>query len=294
MTIYNLGSINADHIYGVEHLPSPGETLTASSFVTGLGGKGINQSVAAALAGSNVVHIGAVGPDGGWAVDQVSGYGIEAQFIRKIETPTGHAIINVDQGGENAIVIFSGANNCQSIDQIHAALDGAGDGDILLLQNETNLQAEAARIAFSRGMKVIYSAAPFSVEAVKKMLENTTILMMNKVESEQLCAGLETDLMDLPVSDIVVTKGADGADWLCPDTGEILNVASFPVTAVDTTAAGDTFAGYFAAGLDQGLNIQGAMALGSAAAAIKVTRQGTADAIPARAEVDVFLKDSRS
>ena len=118
MTIYNLGSINADHIYSVEHLPSPGETLSASSFVIGLGGKGINQSVAAALAGSNVVHIGAVGPDGGWAIDQISGYGIDAQYINKVDTPTGHAIVNVDRSGENAIVLFSGANSHQSIDQI--------------------------------------------------------------------------------------------------------------------------------------------------------------------------------
>ncbi|KPU84777.1 ribokinase [Marinosulfonomonas sp. PRT-SC04] len=290
MTIYNLGSINADHIYNVAHLPQPGETLTANSFETGLGGKGINQSVAAAAAGSKVVHIGAVGPDGGWAVDKIAGYGIETRFISRIGTPTGHAIINVDQGGENAIVLFSGANDCQNIDHIEAALKGAVSGDILLLQNETNLQVAAAKIACDRGLKVIYSAAPFSVEAVKVVLKNITILMMNKVESEQICAGLETDLLDLPVSEIIVTKGADGADWLRPATGETIHAAPFSVTAVDTTAAGDTFAGYFAAGLDQGLSVQAAMALGSAAAALKVTRKGTADAIPLRADVDVFLK----
>ncbi len=294
MTIFNLGSINADHIYEVEHLPSPGETLTAVNFATGLGGKGINQSVAAALAGSDVVHIGAVGPDGGWAVDRISEQGIDTAYISKIDTPTGHAIINVDQDGENAIVIFPGANNCQSSDKIREALKGAGAGDILLLQNETNLQAEAAKIAHDLGVKVIYSAAPFSVEAVRKVLDNTTILMMNKVESEQLCAGLETELVELPVSDVVVTKGGDGAGWLRPQTRETLNIASFPVTAIDTTAAGDTFAGYFAAGLDQGLSIKDAMTLGSAAAAIKVTRKGTADAIPMRAEVDAFLANHRS
>lgn len=294
MTIYNLGSINADHIYNVPHLPLPGETLSANSFETGLGGKGINQSVAAASAGAKVVHIGAVGLDGGWAVEQIAGYGIETRFVSKVDTPTGHAIVNVDQDGENAIVLFSGANSCQNIDHIQSALKGAVSGDILLLQNETTLQAEAAKIAYGRGLKVIYSAAPFSVEAVRMVLENITILLMNKVESEQLCAGLETDLMDLPISEVIVTKGAEGADWLRPDTGETAHAASFPVTAVDTTAAGDTFAGYFAAGLDQGLRVQDAMALGSAAAAIKVTRKGTADAIPLRVEVDSFLKENRS
>jgi len=294
MTVYNLGSINADHLYDVPHLPRPGETLSAISFSTGLGGKGINQSVAAARAGSKVVHIGAVGADGGWAIDQIAGYGIGTQFISTVETPTGHAIVNVDQTGENAIVIFPGANNCQSSDQINKALSGAGAGDILLLQNETTLQAKAARIAHERGMKVIYSAAPFSVEAIKSVLSNTTILMMNKIESEQLCAGLETDLLKLPVAEVIVTKGSDGADWLQPKTGQTAHAPSFPVMAVDTTAAGDTFAGFFAGGIDQGQSVQDAMTLASAAAALKVTRKGTADAIPARSEVDDFLREKRA
>ena len=273
MTIYNLGSINADHLYAVPHLPRPGETLSATNFFTGLGGKGINQSVAAARAGSKVAHIGAVGPDGGWAIDQIAGYGIDTQFISTVETPTGHAIVNVDQDGENAIVIFSGANNCQNIDQINKALSGAGANDILLLQNETTLQAYAAKLAHERGMKIIYSAAPFSVEAVKAVLSYTTVLMMNQVESEQLCIGLETDLANLPVEEIIVTKGAEGADWRQPTTDQTAHAPSFPVAVVDTTAAGDTFAGYFAAGIDQGQIVQSALMLASAAAALKVTRR---------------------
>jgi len=289
MTIYNLGSINADHFYQVPHLPQPGETLAADAFSTGLGGKGINQSVAAALAGSKVVHIGAVGPDGQWAVDRIAGFGIETQHIQRVETPTGHAIINVDAGGENAIVIYSGANNCQSVAQIEQVLGGAKKGDILLLQNETTLQAEAAKIAHNRGLKVIYSAAPFSVEAVNNVMEYVTILMINQVESEQLCTGLETDLASLPISEIIVTKGSNGAMWLQPETGETSYTPSFPVKPVDTTAAGDTFAGYVAAGLDQGMNVQDAMRRASAAAALKVTRKGTADVIPSADEVDNFL-----
>ncbi len=289
MTIYNLGSINADHFYQVPHLPESGETLAADAFSTGLGGKGINQSVAAALAGSKVVHIGAVGPDGQWAVDRIAGFGVDTQHIQRVETPTGHAIINVDASGENAIVIFSGANNCQSVAQIDQALGGAKQGDILLLQNETSLQVEAAKIGHERGLKVIYSAAPFSIDAVQKVMEHVTILMMNQVESEQLCAGLETDLASLPVSEIIVTKGSNGAMWLQPETGKTSYTPPFPVKPVDTTAAGDTFAGYVAAGLDQGLNVQDAMRRASAAAALKVTRKGTADVIPSADEVAEFL-----
>jgi ribokinase len=167
-------------------------------------------------------------------------------------------------------------------------------GDILLLQNETTLQADAAKLAHERGMKVIHSAAPFSVEAVKAVLPYTTVLMMNQVESEQLCTGLDTDLSKLPVEEVIVTKGSEGADWLQPKTGQTAHAPSFPVAAVDTTAAGDTFAGYFAAGVDQGQSVQDAMTLASAAAALKVTRKGTADAIPVRAEVDNFLKENRT
>ena len=161
------------------------------------------------------------------------------------------------------------------------------------MQNETNLQVEAAKIAIGRGMNVIYSAAPFSVMAVRDVLPYISTLMMNKVESEQLCAGLETELAKLPVSEIIVTKGADGADWSKPETGETVHVPTFAVSAVDTTAAGDTFAGYFAAGLDQGQDVQKAMTLASAAAALKVTRNGAADVIPTRAETDAFLAENQ-
>lgn len=289
MTIYNLGSINADHFYQVPHLPRPGETLAAHAFSSGLGGKGINQSVAAALAGSRVVHIGAVGPDGQWTVERIAEFGVDTRHIQTVETPTGHAIINVDTNGENAIVIFPGANNCQSVAHIEHVLGSADKGDILLLQNETTLQAEAAKIAHGRGLKVIYSAAPFSVAAVKNVMEYVSILMMNHIESEQLCAGLETELAALPVPEIIVTKGANGAMWLQPETGETGNTPSVPVKPVDTTAAGDTFAGYVAAGLDQGQNMQHAMRWASAAAALKVTRNGAADVIPSAAEVANFL-----
>jgi len=293
MTVYNLGSINADHIYTVSHLPKPGETLSADDFKIGLGGKGTNQSVAAARAGSDVIHIGAIGADGQWVKDRVSEYGVDTQFINTIDVPTGHAIINVDRAGENAIVIFSGANVLQDPHQIKEALGSAKAGDILLLQNETSHQVEAAKIAADKAMVVIYSAAPFSVEAVKAVLCYTTILVMNQIEAEQLCAGLETELAELPVKNILVTKGANGVDWISTQTGETQHVASISANAVDTTAAGDTFAGYFAAGLDQGMDVKVAMQLGSAAAGLKVMRKGTADAIPMRVEVNEFSKENQ-
>lgn len=289
MTVFNLGSINADHVYSVPHLPQPGETLAATEFVIGLGGKGTNQSVAAARAGSDVFHIGAIGPDGTWAREKLTQLGVNVEGVEQIETPTGHAIINVDENAENAIVLFQGANIALSRAAISRALEKGTSGDTFLLQNETSQQVFAAELAQKKGMRVVYSAAPFSIEAVRSILPYVSILAMNKGEAEQLCKELKMTVENLPVPETLVTFGSKGAQWR--GDGEAINVESFSVIPVDTTGAGDTFAGYFAAARDQGLGVSQALTLASAAAAIKVTRPGAAEAIPARSDVELFLSD---
>jgi ribokinase len=292
MAIYNLGSINIDHFYRLSHLPAPGETLATHDYSVGLGGKGANQSAAAAKAGAKVFHIGAVGPDEGrWAVDRLASWGVDVANVSRIGTPTGHAIINVDEGAENSIVIFPGANRALGLGEVELALSGAGPNDTLILQNETAHQVEAARIGKLKGMRVIYSAAPFDAEAVSAVLEYTTILAMNAVEAQQLTEALGVTLDQLPVPEILVTKGSEGAEWRSLATGERTAQAAIKVNAVDSTGAGDTFVGYFAAAMDAGETTARALRLASAAAALKVTRAGTADAIPTRAEVDAFLEE---
>ncbi len=288
MTIYNLGSINADHFYAVPHLPAPGETLAAMDVTTGLGGKGANQSVAAARAGADVVHIGAVGPDGGWAIDRLAQYGVQTHAIAQIDTCTGHANICVDPQGENLIVLYPGANRALGADQL-AVLDTCNPGDWLLLQNETNLQVQAAERARTQGAQVAYSAAPFDVAAVQAVLPFVDLLLLNAVEARQLSKALGVAVTDLPVPQIVVTKGADGAEWIGRDTGETVSIPAQKVAVVDTTGAGDTFAGYMVAGLSQGMTPKDALRLASTAAALKVTRAGTADAIPTRDQVAALL-----
>ena len=289
MSIYNLGSINADHFYQVPHLPEPGETLAATGHHTGLGGKGANQSVAAVLAGSKVIHIGAIGPDGDWARIQLEKFGVDISYVDTVKTPTAHAIINVDQAGENAIVIFPGANQKQSLIRAKMAIDKAKSGDILLLQNETNLQPKLAEYAQKLGLFVVYSAAPFAPDAVREMLPHTDLLVVNDVEASQIAKVLGLSLADIPVANVLVTHGANGSTWHDLHDGGTFQMPAFPVTPVDTTGAGDCFIGYTAAGLDQGLSAKDAMRLGAGAAALQVTRQGTAAAIPTRAEVDDFL-----
>jgi len=284
MAVFTLGSVNVDHVYRVPHLPAPGETLAAHDLSTMLGGKGANQSVAAARAGAAVRHIGAVGADGRWAVAALAAYGVDVTHVAEVEHPTGHAIIAVNPAGENAILLFPGANRAQSEAEIARALEGAGPGDSLLLQNETSHQAQAARMARERGMRVVYSAAPFSVEAVRAVLPQLTLLAVNAIEAAQLRAALG----DVAGPDLIVTHGAEGAEWIA-DSGETVTVPAFPVTPLDSTGAGDCFIGSLVAALDSGAGREEALRYAAAAAALQVTRSGTAQAMPLRDEVLAFL-----
>ena len=280
MTVWNLGSINIDNVYRVRHLPGPGETLAAYEYQQGLGGKGANMSVAAARAAAHVCHIGAIGGDGRWARDRMLEYGVDTRHIVQGQTATGHANIALDDDGENQIILFPGANRDISVDQVKSALTSGSAADTLLIQNETNAQVDAALVARSIGMRVIYAAAPFEIAAVESVLAHIDILVLNAVEAAQLEAAMGKALTDLPVSDVVVTLGGDGSRHLDLATGTTTDISAIAVDVVDTTGAGDTFTGYLAAGLDRGLPMRQALDLATQAAALMVTRLGTADVIP--------------
>jgi ribokinase len=280
VTVFNLGSINADLFYQVPHLIGPGETLASTEHSRGLGGKGANMSVATSRAAARAVHIGAVGPDGRWAVDRLLEYGVDTRHITEVSDPTGHAVIMVDPAGENAILLFPGANHAITDTHIANALGEATEDDTFLFQNETSAQVEGATLASAKGMRVVYAAAPFDADAVLAVLPLLDMLVMNAVEAQQLTEATGIALTDLPVRDIVVTLGGDGCRWLNTDTGADRHFPAIPVTPVDTTGAGDTFTGFLVAALDRGLPMEQAISLGQQAGAIMVTRHGTADVIP--------------
>jgi len=286
MTIFNLGSINADHVYCVPHLPGPGETLAATSMQTGLGGKGANMSVAAARAGSHVAQIGAVGRDGLWAKNRLLEYGIDTRHIAELDVPTGHAIITVDDAGENAITLFSGANYQILEDSIAHVLSSGSTGDIFVTQNETNAQVIAAKTGSKLGFRVCYAASPFDANAVKAMLPYLDFLILNAVEAQQLETALGVSIEELEVADIVITLGAKGARWIGREIDQSFD--AIKVDPIDTTGAGDTFTGYVLAGLDRGLTMGQSISLAMRAAALMVTRMGTADVIPDLKEVEEF------
>lgn len=278
MTIYNLGSINADYFYRVPHLPMAGETLAATEMTKGLGGKGANMSVAAARAAAHVVHLGAVGKDGRWAVEKMLEYGIDTQAIHVTGT-TGHAIINVDESGENAIVLFPGANARVSIQMIAPSLSQAQVKDWFLTQNETSAQVEGAKLAKEMGLSVAYAAAPFDAVSVSEIAPYVDLLFLNEVEAQQLKEATGRLPHELGIKDVIVTRGAEGCDWYNA-VGECKHFAALQVDPIDTTGAGDTFTGYVLACLDRGMSMQQSISLATKAAAIMVTRRGTADVIP--------------
>ncbi len=288
MTIYNLGSINVDHVYRLAHMPQPGETMASRDYTQGLGGKGANQSVAVARAGVRVVHIGAISAQGeDWVLDRLGEYGVDTTHVARLpHVASGHAIILLDVAGENAIILHSGANGRLDRAAVEQALAGIGPGDTLLLQNETNLQVEAAAIARAAGARVIYSCAPFNIDAVRAVLPHVSLLALNAVEAGQLAAASPAGIS---VPAMLVTMGGDGAEYRDLANGTVTRQPAFAVQVCDTTGAGDCFIGYLAAGLDMGRPLPEALRHAAAAAAIKVTRAGAGDAIPEAAEVLDFL-----
>ncbi len=289
--ILNFGSINLDLVYRVASLPTPGETLASTSYEKYLGGKGVNQSIAAQRCGAEVRHIGCVGPDGDWLREQIAEFGLTLDGIKTVDEHTGHAVILVDDAAENQIVLYGGSNQTFTMDQIEAALKRADPKtDWVICQNETNLVHELAQSARQKNFRTAYSAAPFEAEHAIPMLDHIDLLAVNEVEAAALQNALGKDPRDLGLRYLLVTKGADGADLHTHH--ETLHQPAFSVTPQDTTGAGDTFLGAFMAEFTLSNSPAKALRFASAASAIQVTRAGAAPAIPMREEVLAFLKDN--
>ena len=287
--ILTIGSVNIDHAHRAAALPGAGETVFDKGYVKSLGGKGANQSLAARLAGAEVRHAGAVGADGAWCRERLAGAGIDVADLVTVEAATGHAVILIDDAGENSIIVHGGANRALTPALIDRAIGRARPGDWLLLQNETNLVAEAARAGRAAGLRVAYAAAPFDPVATAEVIPHVDLLAVNAVEAAQLARHLGAPSESLGVPVLLVTEGASGAH--CWTGRQKLHQDAFRVVPVDTTGAGDCYLGYFLAGLDDGMPLDEALRLAAAAAAIQVTRPGAAEALPAKAEVFAFLAE---
>ena len=287
MKIINFGSINIDHVYGVEHFVRPGETLESESYSLFSGGKGANQSIALARAGAAVLHAGNIGRDGGWLKTKLKEKGEDVGRVETVAEPTGHAVIQVNREGENAIIIHGGANRCVSEANIDKVLEKAEKGDLLLLQNEVNLVEKMLEKA--EALTVVFNPAPMT-DAVKDYpLEKVDIFIVNETEGEVLSGEKEPEAIlsamqrRYPKSRTVLTLGKVGVIYA--EGEQRIKVPALQVEAVDTTGAGDTFVGYFLAELSRGSDIEQCLEMGVKASALCVTRQGAADSIPSLDEV---------
>ncbi len=290
MTILNFGSVNIDHVYRVTHLVRPGETIASSDYRQFSGGKGFNQSIALARAGGDVCHAGRVGADGVWLREQLAADGADVHLLEVIDGPSGHALIQVDDEGENAIILFGGANRTFTAEDARSIFDSFGADDWLLLQNEISALPEILELAQEQRLRVIFNPAPMGAEVLDYPLDGVSIFILNEVEGAALTGASEAeDILAgmrerFPNATIVLTLGADGAIY--DDGSQRIAVTARQVDAVDTTAAGDTFIGYFLAGLAGGDDPKTALELATQAAAICVTRPGAAPSIPRRDEID--------
>lgn len=294
MKILNFGSLNIDKVYQVEHFVRPGETLSSQKLNCFCGGKGLNQSIAMARAGAAVFHAGCIGKDGNMLYEALSRENIGLSYLKKLDMPTGHAVIQVDAPGQNCILLFGGANQAVSPEQIDETLSHFSEGDILLLQNEINNLPLIIDRAYEKGMQIYLNPSPVTEQLAQVPLDKISCLVLNEIEAADLCqAELGKQGENAPESpeecaeflhkrhpnlQILLTMGTKGSLFLSASLR--CGQKAYKVTAVDTTAAGDTFTGYFIAAIARGGSIQTAMEEASKASAISVTRAGASSSIP--------------
>ena len=293
MKILNFGSLNIDLVYGVSHHARTGETLTTRDFKRHMGGKGLNQSVSLCRAGAEVYHAGCVGEDGVFLRDYLAESGVDTEHVRVIKEATGHAVIQVNSEGDNCILLYPGANRCQTKEAMDAALEGFAAGDLLLMQNETNGLADMMRSAKEKGMLVALNPSPIDDALLTLPMELVDYFILNEIEGAALSGEsdpeciLEALVRKYPAAHIVLTLGGAGS---CYAHGEVrLHQDIFKVQTVDTTGAGDTFTGYFLSSQLRGESAAQSLRLAAAASAIAVTRPGAAQAIPLYDEVLAWL-----
>ncbi len=290
MKVLNFGSLNYDFVYDVDHIVQPGETMDSLNMSTFFGGKGLNQSIALAKAGVAVYHAGLVGEDGGAFYDVCRENHVDTTYLKQIDGKNGHAIIQVNRNAQNCIILYGGSNRRMTKEFVDSVLEHFEKGDVLLLQNEINCLDYIIDKAYEKGMTIILNPSPYDQALDACDLSKISIFLLNEVEGKQVSGYEEPDkiieamLEKYPESKIVLTLGENGVVYA--DREQRVSQGIFKVKAVDTTAAGDTFTGFFVASLVKGLPVQETLRLCSKASAIAVTRKGAAPSIPTMEEVE--------
>lgn len=293
MEIYNFGSLNLDHVYFVDHFVQPGETMSSTDYQAYCGGKGLNQSIAAARAGASVHHAGLYGDGGELLLNYLRENGVRTEFLKKTNFSQGHTVIQVSSSGENCIILCPGSNFELTRDYINSVFDQIQAPGYLLLQNEVSEVPYLVHEAAKRGYRVVLNASPFDASLLKLDFHDIAWLMINEVEGSQIVGSEDAEVIlsslksRYPDLGIVLTLGKAGC--ICVRGEERVEHSIYHVPVVDTTAAGDTFTGYFVAALAGGSSLAEAVDEATAASALTVTKAGAAPSIPVMEEVRSML-----
>ena len=289
MKVLCFGSANLDHVYKVDHFTVPGETQGCLEYNIKCGGKGVNQAIAMALAGNDTYFAGIIGSDGGLLKDALVDKGVHIDYMKISNKPPGHAIIEVDQSGQNHILLYGGTNKEIDFEYIDEVLSHFSKGDIVVLQNEINNVPYIIERCYEKEMKIFFNAAPYDIAVKNYPIEKVTWLVVNETEGATLSNEedyekiIQTLKQKYPHTHILFTMGKEGSRVLTDK--EDIKVEALKVNAVDTTGAGDTYIGYFVRGIVEEMPLLETAQMATKASAIAVTRFGAVDSIPNYEEV---------
>lgn len=292
MKIINFGSLNIDIFFRVNHIVKPGETISAQSIEKRAGGKGLNQSIALVKNFDKVYHAGSVGSDGAFLKEYLKGEGIDTSFIKESKNPTGNAIIQVDDKGENSIVLYKGANFDNDKEYIAQVLSKFDKDDILVLQNEINNMEYIIDMGYEKQMKLVLNPSPITKEVKKFDLNKIDLLLVNETEAKEITNCQDIDQIieyfreNYPDLKVVITLGCNGSIFV--DKENKICQEAYNVEAVDSTGAGDTFTGFFVAEFYKNNDVKDCLKLATKASALSVTKQGASISIPNIEEVKKF------
>lgn len=295
MKVLNFGSLNIDYVYSLDHFVKKGETISSNELNVYSGGKGLNQSIALGKAGVEVYHAGKIGTDGEFLVEMLQASNVHTDYVQMYtKVRTGNAIIQNDSQGDNCIILFGGANQTITKEQIVKTIDEFEAGDYLILQNEINEIPYIVEKAKEKGMIIVLNPSPLNEKIMEINLDSVDYFILNEIEAKQLLQ-MDTDveiageeltqllLNQFPKAKIMLTLGGLGSVY--KDHGNIIKQEIYPTKVVDTTAAGDTFTGYFIAGLIKGNKIKEILEVAAKASSIAVSKAGAAPSIPYYQEV---------
>ena len=294
MRVLNFGSLNIDYVYNVDHIVKKGETISSDTLNVFCGGKGLNQSIALSKAGAEVYHAGVIGEDGAFLEEILRASGVHTRFVQmKADTRTGNAIIQKDRNGDNCILLYGGSNRAVTPGMADEVLEHFEAGDMLVLQNEISELSYLMERAHERGMVIALNPSPIDEELLKAPLQYVNYFILNEIEAKTLTNGVEEDnamleamLKKFPNAEIILTLGERGSVYAKGNVRVEQGIYKVPVT--DTTAAGDTFTGYYLASIIQGLSVEKALNMAAKASAIAVSRKGAAPSIPEREDVEIM------